>query len=169
MTLSLKKPVTAKINRRDIPRTPVKIHIRNNTAEPVSVAYLRAHLKSAHAALKSPVIDLSIALVGDKTMSKLHLQFMNIPGPTDVLTFPLQEDARGAAVAGEVVVCVSEARRHCRNNGGKLREELLLYALHGLLHLSGFDDRTEPDFKRMHRKEDEILSQLGIGRVFDRR
>lgn len=110
--------------------------------------------------------ELSVVLVGDAAMSCLHEQFLSIPGPTDVLTFPLDTDARGNVTAGEVYVCVPEARRQARTNGNKERDEVLLYALHGLLHLSGFDDTTDDAFDRMHRKEDQILTRLGIGRVF---
>ncbi len=46
------------------------------------------------------------------------------------------------------------------------RNEVLLYALHGMLHLSGFDDRTDADFRKMHRMEDRLLARLGIGPVF---
>jgi probable rRNA maturation factor len=105
-------------------------------------------------------------LVGDKTMSELHERFMNIPGPTDVLTFPLEHDARGRCVAGEVVVCVPEARRHAKERRTSVRDEVLLYAIHGMLHLSGFDDRTPSDYRTMHRTEDRILTQLGVGAVF---
>jgi probable rRNA maturation factor len=101
-------------------------------------------------------------------MSKLHAQFMGIEGPTDVLTFPLEDDARGRVTAGEVVVCVPEARRRAKDHKERPERELLLYALHGMLHLSGYDDRTAADFRRMHRTEDKILTQLGIGPVFHR-
>jgi probable rRNA maturation factor len=111
---------------------------------------------------------MSIALVGDRKMSALHKQFLNIGGPTDVLTFPLELDGRNRAISGEIIICVPEARRQCRQNGVDLRQELLLYALHGMLHLCGFDDRTESDFRKMHRREDEILDQLGVGPVFSR-
>ena len=121
---------------------------------------------SAHGLLKPPLRELSIALVSDSRMSSLHKQFMNIPGPTDVLTFPLEFDSRGRETSGEVVICVPEARRQARLRGTRVDQELLLYALHGLLHLSGFDDRTPAGFKRMHRKEDEILTCLGLGRIF---
>jgi probable rRNA maturation factor len=131
-------------------------------------SYLRRHLRSAHTILSPSLIDLSLALVGDKKMSALHQQFLGISGPTDVLTFPLELNNKGQPITGEVIICVPEARRRCKENGGELREELLLYALHGLLHLCGFDDRTEREFRRMHRREDEILDQLGVGRVFDR-
>ncbi len=128
--------------------------------------YLRKHLLAARAILQPPLRDLSLALVGDKKMAALHAQFLGIPGPTDVLTFPLETGGRGRVISGEVVICVPEARRRCAETGGKLREELLLYALHGLLHLCGYDDRTDRDFREMHRVEDKILSQLGVGPVF---
>ncbi len=99
-------------------------------------------------------------------MSDLHQQFLNIPGPTDVLTFPLETNKKGQPISGEIVICVPEARRRCKENGVELRQELLLYALHGLLHLCGFDDRTDRQFQRMHRMEDQILTRLGVGPVF---
>lgn len=99
-------------------------------------------------------------------MAALHRRFMGLTGPTDVLTFPLDTDARGRVTGGEVVVCVPEARRNSRRSGVPLRHELLLYALHGMLHLIGLDDRTEPAYRKIHRTEDRILMRLGIGSVF---
>ena len=131
-------------------------------------SFLRRHLRCAHAILKPELVEMSLALVGDTLMSDLHQQFMGIAGPTDVLTFPLEVDSRGRVSSGEVVVCVPEARRRARESGATLREELLLYALHGMLHLCGFDDRNAADFEKMHRKEDQILKLLGFGAVFYR-
>jgi probable rRNA maturation factor len=91
---------------------------------------------------------------------------MGIPGPTDVLTFPLEADAGGRVTGGEVVVCVPEARRRAREHRTRLEHELLLYALHGMLHLCGYDDRTQRAYAKMHRTEDQILKKLGIGPVF---
>jgi probable rRNA maturation factor len=116
--------------------------------------------------LRPPLRELSLALVGDRRMSELHVQFMDVAGPTDVLTFPLDADARGRVTAGEVVVCVPEARRRARREGTDWRAEALLYALHGLLHLCGHDDRTDRAYRRMHKTEDEILTRLGVGPVF---
>lgn len=56
-----------------------------------------------------------------------------------------------------------------RRLGHPMAHELLLYALHGLLHLSGFDDRTDSEFAAMHAREDEILTRLGVGPVFSQR
>lgn len=130
------------------------------------VPWLRRHLLKGHAILNPPLAELSLALVGDTRMADLHQQFMGIPGPTDVLTFPMEHDRRGRVTAGEVIVCVPEARRRSKVEGTDLRDELLLYALHGMLHLSGFDDTTPAKFAAIHREEDRILSLLGRGKVF---
>jgi probable rRNA maturation factor len=145
----------------------LSLTIAARTGKP-HVPFLRRHLRAAHAILKPALIDLSLALVGDATMADLHLRFMNIPGPTDVLTFPLDEDDRGRITGGEVIVCVPEATRQSKLHKIPLRSELLLYALHGMLHLCGFDDRTDAGHRKMHRTEDQILTRLGIGATFHR-
>jgi rRNA maturation RNase YbeY len=128
--------------------------------------FLHTHLMQTHKLIRSPLRELSLALVGDRAMSALHARFMGIEGPTDVLTFPLEFDARKRPSTAEVVVCVPQARRRASDCRTRIESELLLYAIHGLLHLSGFDDRTPREFQRMHRMEDTILRQLGVGSVF---
>jgi probable rRNA maturation factor len=146
---------------------PIHLTISARALHSQFTPYLRKHLLAAHAIFTPPLAELSLALVGDKKMADLHLQFLGIPGPTDVLTFPLELDKKGRPVSGEVVICVPEARRRCAENGGNLPRELLLYSLHGLLHLCGHDDRTSRGFQRMHRKEDDILRRIGVGPVFN--
>jgi probable rRNA maturation factor len=138
------------------------------------VPFLRNNLIRAHDVLRStmkrrrhlPLREFSLALVGDARMSDLHQQFMQIDGPTDVLTFPIDHDARGDVTSGEVIVCLPQARREAKRHTIPLRLELLLYSIHGMLHLLGFDDRTPRDFHTMHRLEDQILTELGFGPVF---
>jgi probable rRNA maturation factor len=96
-------------------------------------------------------------------MAKLHHRYLGINAPTDVLTFELDHDARGRVTSGEVIVCLPQARRQARVGTGR---EVLLCALHGMLHLCGFDDKTDRQFAAMHRAEDRLLSRLGIGAVF---
>jgi probable rRNA maturation factor len=109
---------------------------------------------------------MSLVLASDATMSDLHQRFMDDPTTTDVLTFPLDVDRRGRASSGEVYVGVPEARRRAKRHGTRVADEVLLYALHGMLHLCGFDDRTPAGFTRMHRTEDRILTRIGVGAVF---
>ncbi len=80
-------------------------------------AYLRRHVRAAHALLPPVLAELSVALVGDKRMADLHVRFMGVPGPTDVLTFPLDVDRGGRVTAGEVVICVPEAARRAATHG----------------------------------------------------
>jgi rRNA maturation RNase YbeY len=130
------------------------------------VPFLRRQIRLAHGLLRPVLRELSIALVGDRKMSRLHQQFLQVSGTTDVLTFPLETDRHGRPISGAIAVCVSEARRQATRRKIALRNELLLYALHGLLHLCGFDDRTDADFRKMHHMEDKLLRKLGIGAVF---
>jgi probable rRNA maturation factor len=129
--------------------------------------FVKKHLKHASHFLRAPLQDLTIVFVGDARMIELHHQFMNLPTTTDVLTFAIDEDARSRPLSGEVYVCIPEARRQARKRGTPVAYEVILYALHGMLHLCGFDDRTDADYRKMHRAEDSILTRLGIGRVFD--
>jgi rRNA maturation RNase YbeY len=155
--------------KRKIKKAGMKRAVRINLIARCGAAhasFIRRHLQLAHEILRPPLQDLSIALVGDREMSDLHLRFMAIAGPTDVLTFPLEMDSAGNILSGEVIICVPEARRRVVELSTQLPCELLLYAIHGMLHLSGYDDRTARDFKVMHRTEDDLLTKLGIGPVF---
>ena len=125
------------------------------------VPFLRKQVRAANRMLAKPLADVSIALVNDGMMSALHMHYMKIAGPTDVLTFPLDEVG-----GGEIVICVPEARRRAKECGTRVANELLLYAIHGMLHLGGMDDRTQRGYEQMHRMEDRILTQLGVGPVF---
>jgi len=139
------------------------VHARTGKA---FVPFVRRGLLQAHHILRPPLRELSIALVGQTRMAELHEQYLAIAGPTDVLTFELDHDARGRVTAGEVVVCVPVALKQARRRGIEPRREVLLYALHGMLHLCGFDDRTDRGFQQMHAQEDAILTRLGVGPVF---
>lgn len=103
--------------------------------------------------------SLSVAVVGNATMRRLHRDFMGVDSPTDVLTFPL--DAPGGFL-GEVVACAGVARREAASRGEKASDELLLYVVHGVLHLLGYDDVAPRAFARMHRREAALLAELGV-------
>jgi probable rRNA maturation factor len=145
---------------------PLQIDIRS-TVRSTHLPFLQKHLAAAARLVPSRLQYLSVAVVGDTRMARLHQRFLNIKGPTDVLTFELDHDPRRRVTSGEVVVCQPYAARTARSLGTSLRNELLLYCVHGLLHLTGYDDLDDASFIKMHRKEDEILTRLGIGPVFN--
>jgi probable rRNA maturation factor len=111
----------------------------------------------------------SVNIVKDREMAALHERSMGIGGTTDVLTFDMREGSEaGEALDLDTVVCVDEARRRAEELGHSVREELLLYCVHSLLHVQGYDDGTAAEARRMHRREDEILEAIGVGAVYDR-
>ena len=128
--------------------------------------FVERHLIAAAALLDRAPAAISVVLVGDAEMSRLHARYLADPTPTDVLTFELDHDGGGNVTEGEVVVCVPEAVRRAGRGTDAVERELLLYALHGLLHLSGFDDTTADAHARMHAAEDDLLTRIGVGPVF---
>ncbi|MDA1007419.1 MAG: rRNA maturation RNase YbeY [Planctomycetota bacterium] len=116
--------------------------------------------------LPSPPARCSIRVVGDTEMIRLHTQHLSLESKTDVLTF--HDSAAGAPVEVDIAICADEARRRCEEGGQLLIHELLLYAVHGLLHCYGFDDHSDADAARMHVEEDRILVALGVGAIYSR-
>jgi probable rRNA maturation factor len=105
-----------------------------------------------------PSATISVAVVGDRRMASLNEQYRDHQGPTDVLSFDLGDER----VDGEVVISLDTARRESEARGHSLAGELLLYAVHGTLHLLGFDDGTEAEARRMRAEQERILTTLGF-------
>ena len=97
-----------------------------------------------------------VALVDDKTMAELHERFLGVPGPTDVLSFP----------HGEIVVSADTAKREAIERGIDPLGELVLYVVHGALHLAGHDDKKPKPRLKMRAAERQVLTDLGFGDVF---
>jgi len=109
---------------------------------------------------------VSLAFVDDATIAGLNKRFLDHDGPTDVITFPLS--GRGARkLEGEVVIGVEVAQREAAERGHDVNTELCLYVIHGVLHLCGYDDKSERGAKGMRRKEREYLRQLKLPDIAD--
>mgnify|MGYP006295916015 CR=1 FL=1 len=109
-----------------------------------------------------PDSELSISIVDEEEMSSLHMQWMDEPGPTDVLSFPMDEmkpysATTGPGILGDIVICPEFAAKQARTAGHSLQEELELLTVHGVLHLLGFDHRENNERKIMFAKQDELL------------
>ncbi len=106
---------------------------------------------------------LSVALVGDALIARLNRTHLAHRGSTDVLSFDLRDPrTANGAIEGELVISLDTAHREARKRGLAVSAELALYAVHGVLHLLGYDDRTGRAAARMYRREDEILGSLGL-------
>ena len=96
--------------------------------------------------------EISVFIVSDRKIASLHRQFMNEPGPTDVITFQ----------HGEIFIGAETARRNARRFGNTLGHELRLDVVHGLLHLHGFDDRNEGSARKMQIVQERILAEAAL-------
>ena len=108
--------------------------------------------------------ELSVVLVDEAAMEQLHRQWMDEPGPTDVLSFPMDELRPGSAdrdaepgLLGDVVLCPQVARRQAAAAGHSTEEELLLLTAHGILHLLGFDHAEPDEEKEMFDLQRKLL------------
>ncbi len=143
----------------------VTLELNTSDCDPPAAGWLESQLATIVGLAGVPEGRLAVAVVDDEQMAAMHQQFCNQPGTTDVLTFDLRELPE-EPVEGDLVICMDEARRQARQRGHDTRLELLLYAVHGLMHLLGEDDHDEAGYQQMHKREDELLTRAGLGPVF---
>lgn len=148
----------------------LNLNIEHSAHQPVSfnAQWLRDRLVDAVKHLPQlAMANISILLADDQRMRSLHRQFMGLDSTTDVLTFDLGENECSASQI-ELALGIEVAQRQARERSHTIERELLLYAIHGLLHTLGFDDHDEASYARMHAEEDRILSAIGVGPTFNR-
>ena len=126
--------------------------------------------------------ELSVLFVDEAAMAELNLRFLGKDGPTDVLSFPIDDDvvavtARNAdslgpgpvadpdasdapLLLGDVVVCPAVARRNAPEHAGTYEDELALLLVHGILHLMGMDHLDDKEAEAMERRERELLDRF---------
>lgn len=115
-----------------------------------------------------PAAELSITLVDSDSMAELHLAWMGLEGPTDVMSFPMDEltpgvrpDASrpGPAMLGDIVLCPSFAADQAASSGHPLAHELALLTVHGCLHLLGYDHAEPAEEREMFALQNELLAE----------
>jgi probable rRNA maturation factor len=106
--------------------------------------------------------EISIAIVGDRRMHELNRQYLQHDYPTDVLTFVLDRDEATKSLDGQIIVSADYASREAPRYGWTADDELLLYVIHGALHLIGHDDTTPQAQQAMREAETNYLRQFGL-------
>ena len=111
-----------------------------------------------------PESELSISLVDMEEMSSLHMRWLDESGPTDVLSFPMDElkpnsSSDGPGILGDIVLCPEYAKKQAVEIGHSLQAELEVLVVHGVLHLLGFDHRENDEKTMMFSRQDEILRE----------
>ena len=141
----------------------VRVEINNaQDVTPISRTLVRRAVRAA-AAPEWGDRAVSVALVDAEAMSEINARFTGRSEDADVLAFPLDDGAD--ALVGEVVVSASRAVAEAAARGIDPVEELILYVVHGALHLQGYDDHTTADRRKMYARERQVLAALAIGDV----
>jgi probable rRNA maturation factor len=111
-----------------------------------------------------PMVDVGIIFVDEAPMTELHVKWMDEPGPTDVLSFPMDELRPGSeeslspeGVLGDIVVCPQVAIRQAAVAGHEPINEILMLVTHGMLHLVGFDHAEAAEEKEMFELQAQML------------
>jgi probable rRNA maturation factor len=111
-----------------------------------------------------PNSPLGVLFVDEERMTQLHEHWMDEPGPTDVLSFPMDElrsaepgEPATFGMLGDIVVCLPVALKQSRDNARTLDEEVQFLITHGYLHLLGYDHAEQQEYDAMFRLQDELL------------
>lgn len=116
-----------------------------------------------------PDTELGITLVDEARMTELHVEWMDEPGATDVLSFPMDElrapgegEQAEPGQLGDIVLCPDFAARQAAERGRTLDEELQFLVVHGMLHLLGHDHATQEEYDEMFALQDTLLAQWQV-------
>jgi probable rRNA maturation factor len=145
--------------------TAPNVTVSNESEEPADTEALNHLAAYLFGCLRlHPDCELGITLVDDERMSTLHEDWMHEPGPTDVLSFPIDEltsAPKGVepvpGVLGDIVLCPSFIGRQAADAGRTLDQELQFLTTHGTLHLIGYDHATQADYDAMFALQDDLL------------
>lgn len=153
---------------------PLSLSIENRQPRAVDEGLLIEQLRAALAAEGVAAADVVISLVDDSEIHRLNREYLEHDWPTDVISFNYAEDdgrgdgptedRRGAGrrLDGELAVSVETAVRNAVEHGWSPHAELLLYCVHGLLHLCGYDDLTDDERPWMRRRERALMGLFGL-------
>ncbi|WP_125612226.1 rRNA maturation RNase YbeY [Specibacter cremeus] len=153
----------------------MSIEVNNESGVEVDAEDLVRLVKHVLSAMHvHPETEVSIILADLDTMEKLHIEWMDEPGPTDVLSFPMDELRPGtpdrptpAGLLGDIVLCPAVALDQGKAAGHSMAEELLLLTTHGLLHLLGYDHAEPEEKEEMFGLQRELLAGF-LGRAAPR-
>jgi probable rRNA maturation factor len=137
------------------------IEVTNTSGQLVPTAEITSLMAHALNALDlNPDCDLNIAFVEDDYMTELHVKWMDEPGTTDVLSFPMDmpEEPGQAVTLGDIVISPVVAAAQALNQGHSTEHEIYILATHGLLHIIGYDHAESVDEKIMFDLQEKIVT-----------
>jgi probable rRNA maturation factor len=137
------------------------IEVTNTSGQLVPTAEMTSLMTHALNALDlNPACDLNIAFVEDDYMTELHIKWMDEPGTTDVLSFPMDmpEEPGEAVTLGDIVISPVVAAAQALTQGHSTEHEIYILATHGLLHIIGYDHAESVEEKTMFDLQEKIVT-----------
>ncbi len=166
--------MTTKLTTDNHPNFKIEI-TDNQSGLAVDEEFLRQAVQRTLSLEKIAAAEISVAVIDNAEIWELNRRYLQHDYATDVLSFLLESDfeerpalsqgsppGQGVRISGEIVVSAEMAAERATEFGWRAQDELLLYVVHGLLHLCGYDDQTEEDRTIMRRREREVLSTWDI-------
>jgi probable rRNA maturation factor len=145
----------------------MSVEVANESGIPIDVETVSEQSRFLLDALRiHPQAELSVLFVDESTMTDLHGRWLDEPGPTDVLAFPMDEirpteadEEPEPGLLGDVVICPQVADRQAREAGHRVEDEFALLLTHGLLHLLGYDHADPEEHRTMFGLQTQLLAQ----------
>lgn len=140
---------------------PVEI-VRRHTAKDFPIRKLKFLALRILQITRHEKFELTVGLIGNAEMRRLNAKFRNKDYPTDVLSFPAEENLPGdTLLLGDVIISLDKARQQAKEEHRPVREEIVTLLIHGVVHLLGYDhERSERDARIMGRLEKKIYRAL---------
>jgi probable rRNA maturation factor len=145
----------------------ISISVANPYEQPLDFQALKAAAKAVLEGEGVAAAKVVVAFVDNPHIHRLNKQFLNHDEPTDVITFPYS-DRKAKKLEGEIVIGYEIAAEYAADRGHAADRELILYVIHGCLHLCGYDDTTAKAERQMRVKEREYLQKLGLPDITER-
>ena len=147
----------------------MEIGLFNETNEELSEELQKVHEVLVHGLEKLKINEavFNVIIVDNDYIHKLNKEYRNIDRETDVITFALEDDKTfnpEVRILGDIYISIDKAKSQSVEYGHSLLRELCFLAVHGLLHLLGYDHMKKEDEKIMFKLQEEILDEMGIKR-----
>ena len=138
------------------------VEIADQQAIPVDADALIAIIRQILSDHQIQSAEISLALVDDPSIRNLNRQYLQHDYETDVISFVLDWEPDTRALTGQLIVSTQTASREADSVGSSFEEELMLYVIHGTLHLVGLDDKSADDALHMRAQEQKYLLHVGM-------
>jgi len=137
-------------------------------ARPLNTKFLREIVRVLLVEeLSQDDFEIGVAIIGEEAMIRMNEGYVRHKGSTDVITFDYTDTSRPKGLSGEIFVCLDEALAQAQRFRVSWQNELVRYVVHGILHLSGYDDKTAAARKNMKREENRLIRRLAVRFKFE--